>query len=186
MGDIILKSLAEVIPMEANAVGFDEITTFTTLRESNGRTVLRAFTQNSEAEPIRTNLDVLGLSKCFDIALSSPTAHKVTYYRVVGEPVRFIFESRKPFPNPQQPWPTTMPTGVNWPVTWYRFRILLDRIDLQVAGANFIFGTYRFDYSFPELAQILTAVSPQSPYEIVVDGDPNGGKPILKISRRIS
>lgn len=186
MDPVKLQTLPELIPLEANAVGFDEITAFTVLRESNGRTVIRAFTQNSEAEPIRPNMDVLGLGKCFEIALNSPADHKVTYYRVVGEPVRFVFESRTPFPNPPQPWPTTMPTGVDWPVTWYRFRILLDRIDLQVAGANFIFGAYRFDYSFPELAQIMTALTTRSPYRIVVDGEPGSGKPILKISRSIS
>ena len=186
MADVTLKTLPELIPLEPNAVGFEEITAFTVLRESNARTVLRAFTLNSEAKPIRPNIDVLGLGKCFEIALNSPVAHKATYYRVVGEPVRFIFESRNPFPNPPQPWLTTMPTGVNWPVTWYRFRILLDRIDLLVAGVNFIFGAYRFDYSFPELAQILTALSPHSPYQIVVDGDPSSGTPILKISRAIN
>jgi hypothetical protein len=185
MADVTLTTLPEVLPLEPNAVGFDEITGFTVLRESNARTVLRAFTRDSEAVPIRPNMDVLGLGKCFEIALNAPAAHIVTYYRVVGEPVRFIFESRTPFPNPPQPWPNSVPTGANWPVTWYLFRILLDRIDLQVAGANFIFGTDRSDYSFPELSQIMTALSPRSPYQIVVDGDPTNGKPILRISRLI-
>ena len=43
MADVTLKTLPELILLEPNAVGFDEITAFTVLRESNARTVLRAF-----------------------------------------------------------------------------------------------------------------------------------------------
>ena len=150
------------------------------------RSVIRAFTSSTEAEPIRPNLNVLGLGKCFELALDSPASHKVTYYRVGGEPVRFVFESRAPFPNPPQPWLPTLPAGSNWPVLWFRTRILLDRIDLIVAGANFIFGTYRFDYSFPELSLLMTALTPGSPYSAVVDGDPATSQPILRLSRRIN
>lgn len=169
--------------MEPGATALDEIAAFTLLRESNGRSVFRAFTNTAEAEPMNIGLDFIGLGSCFDIALTNPTYHQVTYYRVVGEAVRFIIRSRAPYPNPPQS--PTIPVGSNFPVTWYQFRILLDRIDLIVAGANFVFGSYRFDYSWRELAMIMTALTLPSRYSIVVDGDPGTGRPVLKISRPI-
>lgn len=169
--------------MELGATALDEITEFTLLCESNGRRAFRAFTNKAEAEPMNVGLDFIGLGSCFDIALTNPTYHQVTYYRVAGEAVRFIIRSRAPYPDPPQP--PAIPTGSNFPVTWYQFRILLDRIDLIVAGANFVFGKYRFEYSWRELAMIMTALTPPSKYTIVVDGNPATGRPILKISRPI-
>ena len=171
---------------EGGASAPDEITRFLVLRDHSGWSLCRALTPSgASAEPMRPGMDCLGLGTCLQMAIEAPAAHRVTYYRVNNEPVRFVFESRQPYPDPQQPWPQTLPAGSKWPVTWYRCRILLDGIDLCVAGATFVFGTSRADYSWPELSLLMTALSGGADYTAVVDGDPADGRPVLRVSRRI-
>ena len=185
MSSVTLSAATDPLGIEAGATDFSEITAFTVLRESNGRSLLRAFTVGGgDASPVRPNVNVLGLGKCLEIALNTTASHKVTYNQGNDEPIRFIFESRLPFPNPPEPWPNTVPMGESWPVTWYRCRVLLDTINLQVAGLNFVFSADRSE-NWTEIAHLMTALTSGSPYKAVVEADPATGQPVLRISRSI-
>ncbi|QDU18988.1 hypothetical protein [Urbifossiella limnaea] len=185
MSTIPLSPSSGPLAFEPGATDFNEICTFTALRESNGRRVLRAFTVTGDATPVRPNVDALGLGLCLEIALGASGSHKVTYYRVGGEPIRFIFESRLPVPNPPEPWPNTLPAGESWPVTWYRCRVLPDTIDITVAGKNFVFGVTRSE-NWAEVAHLITALTAGSPDKAAVECDPATGHPHLRISRAVS
>jgi hypothetical protein len=185
MSQFRLSCSADPLAFEPGATDFAEISTFTVLRESNGRSLLRAFTVNGEATPVRPNINALGLGKCLEIALGASGSHKVTYYRVGGEPIRFIFESRLPFPNPPEPWPDTLPAGESWPVTWYRCRVLPDTTDITVAGKNFVFGVTRSE-NWAEVAHLITALTAVSPDKAAVECDPATGHPHLRISWAVS
>lgn len=168
--------------VEVGATDFNEISTFTVLRESNGQSLLRAFTLTGEVTPVRPNVNALGLGKCLEIALAAVASHKVTCYRISGEPIRFVFESRSAFPNPPRPWPVTVPAGQSWPVTWYRCRILPDVIDISVAGADFSMSAIRSE-NWTEVAHLITALTTGSLYKAAVEGDPATGQPLLRLSR---
>ena len=79
MNSIPLTQASDLLAHEVGATDFNDISTFTVLRESNGRSIIRVFTVNGEVGPIRSSMDVLGLGKCLEIALSDTISHKVSY-----------------------------------------------------------------------------------------------------------
>lgn len=177
-----ISVLPAFLKTEPNAGPLCEVKAFTVLHEQNNSCYYRLTdTSGSDVEPLAPDSS-LSRAVCLEKSLLNVTLHQVAWYRVSDEQARLIFLSCAIPPNPA-PCPNPMPAGQQIAVSWYVFRAIPPSyFDLIVGDDRTMCNVPNPTYG--DLEMILEALNEPLRYQLVIEGAPITGLPMLQVRRR--